>query len=101
MATIYEANTQELIKKAAEALKEKIKAPEWSKFVKTGVSRERPPVDGDWWYMRAASVLRKVYLRGPIGTNKLKVKYSGRKNQSSRLESVCKNRSRKRKTSSR
>src|SRR3989344_5370373 len=81
MATIYEANTQELIKKAAEALKEKIKAPEWSKFVKTGVSRERPPVDGDWWHMRAASVLRKVYLRGPIGTNKLKIKYSGRKNR--------------------
>ena len=81
MATIYDANTQELIKKAAEALKEKINAPEWSLFVKTGVSRERPPVDRDWWYMRAASVLRKVYLKGPIGTNKLKVKYSGRKNR--------------------
>jgi len=81
MATIYDANTQELIKKAAEALKDKIKAPEWSMFVKTGVSRERPPVEKDWWYMRAASILRKVYLLGPIGTNKLRVKYSGRKNR--------------------
>jgi len=81
MATIYNANTQELIKKAAGALKEKIKAPEWSIFVKTGMSRERPPVDRDWWYMRAASVLRKIYLKGPIGTNKLRVKYGGRKNR--------------------
>ena len=81
MATIYDTNTQELIKKAANALKEKIKAPEWSMFVKTGVAKERPPVDRDWWYMRAASILRKIYLFGPIGTNKLRVKYSSRKNR--------------------
>lgn len=81
MAKIYDANTQELIKKAANALKEKIKAPEWSMFVKTGVAKERPPVEKDWWYMRAASVLRKIYLFGPIGTNKLRVKYSSRKNR--------------------
>jgi small subunit ribosomal protein S19e len=81
MATVYDSNIQELIKKTADALKEKIKAPEWSIFVKTGVSRERPPVDKDWWYTRAASILRKVYLRGPIGTNKLRIKYGGRKNR--------------------
>lgn len=81
MATIYDSDTQELLKKAAEALKEKIKAPEWSVYVKTGVSRERPPADKDWWYIRAASILRKVYLIGPIGTNKLRVKYSSRKNR--------------------
>jgi len=90
MATIYDTNTQELLEKAAKALKEKIKAPEWSMFVKTGVSRERPPIDKDWWYIRAASVLRKVYLRGPIGTNKLKVKYSGRKNRGYKPERTYK-----------
>lgn len=81
MATIYEVNTQELIKKAANALKEKIKVPEWSMFVRTGISRERPPTEKDWWYMRAASILRKIYLLGPIGTNKLRVKYGGRRNR--------------------
>jgi small subunit ribosomal protein S19e len=81
MATIYDANTQELIKKVANALKEKIKDPTWSMFVKTGVAKERPPLEKDWWYMRAASILRKVYLLGPIGTNKLRVKYSSRKNR--------------------
>ena len=81
MATIYETDTQELIKKAAKILKDKIKAPEWSIFIKTGVSKERPPIDKDWWYIRAASILRKIYLRGPIGTNKLRIKYSGRKNR--------------------
>jgi small subunit ribosomal protein S19e len=81
MATIYDTNTQDLIKKAANALKDKIKAPDWSIFVKTGRSRDRPPVELDWWYMRAASILRKVYLKGPIGTNNLRAKYSGRKNR--------------------
>ena len=88
--TIYDTNIQELLKKAASALKEKIKAPEWSIFVKTGMSRERPPVEKDWWYIRAASVLRKVYLKGPIGTNKLKVKYGGRKNRGYKPEKTYK-----------
>ena len=88
MATIYDTNVQELLDKVAEALKEKIKAPEWSIFVKTGMSRERPPENKDWWYIRAASILRKVYLRGPIGTNKLRAKYSGRKNRGYKPEKM-------------
>ena len=86
MATIYDTNTNKLIEKAANALKNQIKAPEWSKFVKTGRAKERLPIDDDWWYKRAASILRKVYILGPIGTNKLKVKYGGKKNRGSRPE---------------
>jgi len=81
MATIYDANTTELINKASEALKQIIKAPEWSKYVKTGTAKERPPAENDWWYKRAASILRKIYLKGPIGTNKLRVKYGSKKNR--------------------
>ena len=90
MATIYDTNTQELLNKVAKALKEIIKAPEWSIFVKTGMSRERPPMDNDWWYIRSASILRKIYLLGPIGTNKLKVKYGGRKNRGYKPEKTYK-----------
>ncbi|MFH1210188.1 MAG: 30S ribosomal protein S19e [archaeon] len=81
MATIYDADTNKLIEKVALELKQLIKAPEWSIFVKTGMSKERPPVDRDWWYHRAASILRTVYIKGPIGTSKLRVKYGSRKNR--------------------
>lgn len=83
MGTIYNSNPSELIEKAAEELKkvESVKAPEWSIFVKTGMHKERPPVKNDWWQMRAASVLRQVYIKGPIGVSKLRNKYGGKKNR--------------------
>ncbi len=80
MATIYEVNPNELIEKAADELKKLIKAPEFTKYAKSGAGRERPPMDKDWYYKRAAAVLRSVYIRGPLGTNKLRVKYGNRKN---------------------
>jgi small subunit ribosomal protein S19e len=54
--------------------------PEWAKFVKTGVSKQRPPADLDWWFARAASILRAVENKGPIGVAKLKSKYGSKKN---------------------
>jgi small subunit ribosomal protein S19e len=58
-----------------------IKAPEWAAFVKTGPSKERPPVQEDWWYIRTASILMKVNKYGPIGTNRLAKHYGSRKNR--------------------
>lgn len=74
--------------KLAEELKnvKEIQAPEWAKFVKTGVHKERPPVRNDWWHVRAASVLKKVYKLGPIGTAKLRTLYGGRKRRGYRKE---------------
>jgi len=60
-----------------------VEMPEWAKFVKTGVSREKVPFDDDWWYIRSASILRKVYLSGPIGPERLSNYYGGRKNRGS------------------
>lgn len=56
-----------------------IEAPTWSDFVKTGPDRERPPIQSDWWYTRAASILRKIYLEGPIGVERLRKYYGKRK----------------------
>ena len=72
---------QEQILKTSEELKkiEEIRPPEWSKFVKTGTSKSRMPVEKDWWYLRAASILRKTDKLGPIGVNKLRVKYGSKK----------------------
>ena len=77
---LHDVPADELIAKTAESLKKDIKPPEWSMFVKTGHTRERPPTNPDWWYVRAASMLRKIALIGPIGTEKLRTHYGGRKN---------------------
>ena len=83
MSSIYEINAQEYNLKLAEALKQipEIKEPEWAKFVKSGPAKERPVDDIDFWYKRAASILRQIYKKGIIGVNKLKTKYGSKKNR--------------------
>lgn len=81
MTHIQAVNPGELIRKAAEELKkQKLVEPlEWSKFVKTGQHKERLPEDPEWWYQRAAAVLKSIHRLGPVGTQKLRTKYGGRK----------------------
>lgn len=81
MASIYDVDPTELIEKAAVELakNDNIKPPEWASFVKTGAHRERVPARRDWWYVRAAAVLRTIYRMGPIGVAKLRVRYGGKK----------------------
>ena len=81
MPTLYDVHPREVVEKAAEQLKKDIKMPQWALYVKTSSGKERPPEDLEWYYKRAASVLRKVYRMGPIGTNKLRVKYGTKKNR--------------------
>jgi len=77
MVSPRDADQGELVKHLAQSLEGKIKMPEWARFVKTGVSRERAPEQNNWWYMRTASVLRKVSYDGPIGAEKLRSFYGG------------------------
>ena len=58
-----------------------IEAPSWAPFVKTGAHKERPPVNPNWWHVRAAAILLKVNKYGPIGVNALAKQYGGRKNR--------------------
>ena len=85
---MYEVDPQELIAKTAEELKKisEIKPPAWAPFVKTGMHKERPPVDDNWWYSRTASILRAIYRLGPVGVSKLRRKYGGRKNRGVKKE---------------
>ena len=80
---INDVNINKLIEDTAKKLKDvpEIQPPEWAPFVKTGIQKMRPPVDPDWWYMRAASVLRKINILGPVGVSKLRRKYGGKKNR--------------------
>ena len=65
ISPIYSLNAAEYNKKLAEELKgfPEFKQPEWSFFVKSGVSKKRPPVDDDFWFKRAASILRQIYKK--------------------------------------
>lgn len=67
----------------AEELKKfpEFKAPEWSFFVKTGVSRQRVPEEPDFWLKRTASILRQLYINGVVGVERLRTRYGGRKNR--------------------
>ena len=80
MPSPKDIQADKLIMAAAAKLKEEIERPEWAKFVKTGVGRERPPQQEDWWQIRAASMLRKIYLGEPVGVQRLRKIYGNRKN---------------------
>ncbi|MGP3668001.1 MAG: 30S ribosomal protein S19e [Candidatus Bathyarchaeota archaeon] len=82
MVTVYDVPANSLIEKIAEYLLEnveEVKPPSWARFVKTGSHRQRPPDRDDWWYIRCASLLRKLYVKGPIGLSRLRRMYGGRK----------------------
>ncbi len=79
MTTIYDVPPQQLIELTAKKLLEfnQITPPEWADQVKTGVHVEIQPVQEDWWHTRTAAVLRKVYVYGPIGTERLAAQFGG------------------------
>lgn len=83
MTNVYDVPPEDLIRETAQKLKNmgELKPPAWTAFIKTGMHKERPPLTQDWWYIRAAAVLRSVYRLGPIGVAKLRVKYGGKKNR--------------------
>jgi small subunit ribosomal protein S19e len=81
MVKVNDVPADRLIEELAEQLKRvpEIEPPAWASFVKTGSHADRPPQRQDWWYVRAASIMRKVYLHGPVGTEKLEIAYGGSK----------------------
>ena len=80
MPTAFEVPANDFIERLAKHLKEnvsEISPPGWAEFAKTGAHKERPPQDPDWWYTRCASLLRKLYVHGPVGVARLRVAYGG------------------------
>ena len=83
MTTVFDVPADLLIEKVAEEFKnnDKINSPAWSNFVKTGVHKERKPENADWWYVRCASIIRRVYMDGPVGVMSLRTFYGGKKDR--------------------
>jgi len=82
LPTPYDVPAPILIETVSQHLKKNVDAivpPAWSFLVKTGSHTERPPQNPDWWFIRCASLLRKIYMQGPIGVTHLRSDYGGRK----------------------
>ncbi|MDI9619675.1 MAG: 30S ribosomal protein S19e [Candidatus Nezhaarchaeota archaeon] len=74
----------ELAKQLKESFSDVIKPPPWALIVKTGSGRERPPAGEDWWYVRCAAILRKLYLYGPVGVGSLRTAFGCRQRPGAR-----------------
>lgn len=85
---VYEIPSDEYNQQLASALKEipEFKEPEWALFVKTGVAKTRPPQEKDFWYKRAASILRQIYINKVVGVSKLRTRYGSKKNRGMKPE---------------
>jgi small subunit ribosomal protein S19e len=62
----------------------KLEVPSWVDIVKTAPYKELAPYDPDWFYIRAASVARHIYLRKSVGVGALRKVHGGRKNRGTR-----------------
>jgi len=80
LVSVKDVPADRLIARLAEYLKTlpQVKPPPWAIFVKTGANKERPPMQSDWWYYRAAAILRKLYLYGPVGIERLRTAFGYR-----------------------
>ncbi|MDP6906688.1 MAG: 30S ribosomal protein S19e [Candidatus Thalassarchaeaceae archaeon] len=83
MTTFYDIPADLLVPALAVRLEgnSSITEPEWAEYVKTGVHKERPPTQKNWWYLRNAAILRKVGRMGPIGVNHLSQEFGGSKDR--------------------
>jgi len=93
LPTPYDVPASILIERLARYLRENVDEvipPPWSSFVKTSSHAERPPQDPDWWFTRCASLLRKIYVKGPVGISRLRSEYGGRMDRGVRSEHVRK-----------
>ena len=82
MANVLDVKGSTLVKLAAERLRGLMGKPDYVDYVKSGPNKERVPSDPDFWYMRSASILRQIYLNGPIGVERLRTRYGSRKEHS-------------------
>ena len=86
MTTLYDVPAEDLIEALTEMFEDEadIEAPEWLAVAKTGVDRELPPEQPDFWARRCASLLRKVAVDGPVGVNGLRSEYGTSKQGTTR-----------------
>merc|ERR1711916_19247 len=77
--TVKDVSAEAFIKTYAAHLKRsgELNLPAWVDIVKTAHFKELAPYDEDWFYIRTASIARKVYLRKNIGVGSFRRLYGG------------------------
>uniref|UniRef100_A0A0B6Y4G6 Small ribosomal subunit protein eS19 n=1 Tax=Arion vulgaris TaxID=1028688 RepID=A0A0B6Y4G6_9EUPU len=89
--SVKDVDAHEFTKALADFLKRtgKVKVPDWADVVKLGHFNELSPYDEDWYYVRAASVARHLYIRAPCGVGALTKIYSGNKRNGTTPSHTC------------
>jgi small subunit ribosomal protein S19e len=93
LPTPHDVPAQTFIAKLAQYVKDNVDQVTplpWAPYAKTGTYSTQQPQDPNWWYTRCASLLRKTYIKGPIGVERLRAQYSRRKDCGTRPEHVRK-----------
>jgi small subunit ribosomal protein S19e len=77
--TVRDVSPESFIAAYAKHLKDQgqMQVPTWVDIVKTGSAKELAPYDEDWYFIRAASIARKVYLNKGVGCGQLQRWYGG------------------------
>lgn len=80
---VFDVPATDLIEEIAKDLRKEfgIEKPAFAEYVKTGAHKERAPQRGDWYYVRLASILYRVFKEGPLGVGSLRTYYGGKKNR--------------------
>ncbi|GMH41559.1 hypothetical protein BSKO_09469 [Bryopsis sp. KO-2023] len=86
MACVKDVPIDMFIAAYAEHLKEsdKVDLPEWVDVVKTGYFKQLAPESEDWYFIRAASICRKLYVKQNIGVGMFRKLYGGKDRRSVR-----------------
>ncbi len=80
---VFDIPATDLIEEIAKDLEKefKIEKPAFAEYVKTGAHRERAPQREEWYFVRLASMLYRLFKEGPIGVGSLRAYYGGKKNR--------------------
>ncbi len=80
---VFDVPATDLIEEVAKDLEKKfgIEKPAFAEYVKTGAHKERAPQREDWYFVRMASILYRVFKEGPVGVGSLRAYYGGKKNR--------------------
>nr|CAL69109.1 TPA: putative 40S ribosomal protein S19 [Spadella cephaloptera] len=85
MSSVKDVNQQAFVIGFADFLKKsgKMTVPDWADLIKLSRAKEQGPVNEDWYFVRAASVARHLYIRAPVGVGAFTKIYGGRKRNGS------------------
>ena len=77
--SVKDVDQHEIVRQIAGFLKKsgKVKVPEYADLVKLGKHKELAPIDSDWYYVRTASLARRLYVRSSVGVGSFRKVYGG------------------------